>query len=658
MRRVVAFDTETHRIKPGMLTPRLVCLSWAEAGEAHLLDRVGALNWVRSMLADPDVLLVGANVFFDLGVLCAEDARLVRPVFEAVRDGRVRDVQLRQKMIDVARGERKFRATHGKLVASSVSLQTLADYWLGQKLEKENTPRADFYRFEGVPIEQWEDDAKTYALLDAITTLNVWVAQDKAVHARESVWNLRRIPVLHDETHQMRAAWALHLMSIWGLRCDKVYVDKLVDALRVERAAVVAELQKCGIMRDDGTKNMKLLQAKVEAAFVRAGRVAPRTPPSKSHPAGQVKTDQETCEATNDPDILIYAAGLENEKILSNWVKHMEAGALHPLCPRYDTLLETGRTSAKDPPIQTPAKKGGVRESFVPRAGHGYIFADYDTLELRTLAKECEELVGRSAMADALRRGEDLHLAMAAQMMGITYAEAKKRKGDGDVEVADKRQLCKIANFGFPGGMVPKTFQEYARGYGVMITEAMAQKLYDTWKRSWPEMERYFAIIKGMLGPSGEGTIVQSRSKRIRGYVKFCAACNTRFQGRAADGAKEALWRLAWECYLGDRTDGQPGPSPLFGVRPVLFMHDEVGAEVPLGPGASAAAERLGEVMVEAMSEWVEGIPVKAGPVIMRRWYKGAEAVRVDGQLVPVKPEHYTDDKGKEKVRWVADVKI
>jgi DNA polymerase-1 len=656
--RTVAFDTETHRIKPGMLAPRLVCLSWAdEAGACALLNREDGLAWFRAHISDPDVMLVGANVYFDLAVLAAEDAALVRPIFEAARDGRVRDAQLRQKMIDVARGERKFRYTRGKMSPAKVSLKALCAYWLGIELEKENTPRLDYYRFDGLPISAYPPDAHDYAIKDAVVTMKVWQSQDAAIHDSASPWKVRRLPVLHDETHQNRAAWALHLMSVWGLRCDAEYVDKLVDALRTERVAIEQALVAAGIMRSDGSKDMKKLQGKVDAWFRNAGQIAPRTDPSKKFPSGQVKTDKETLEMTSDPDLLILAAGLENEKILTNWVKHMEAGALHPLCPRYDSLLETGRTSAQDPPIQTPARKGGVRESFVPRAGWTYAFADYDTLELRTLAKECEELVGYSAMADALRRGEDLHLAMAAQMMGISYADALARKKNGDVDVAEKRQLCKIANFGFPGGMVPRTFREYARGYGVEISESMAQALHDTWKRSWPEMERYFTIIKGMIGPSGEGTIVQSKSLRIRGMVHFCAACNTRFQGRAADGAKEALWRLAWECYVGTRY-GAEDASPLAGCRPVLFMHDEVGMEIPPWTRAatSAAADRLGEVMVEAMGEWVQGIPVKAGPVIMKRWYKGAEALRVDGLLVPVKPENHTDEKGKEKVRWVADL--
>jgi hypothetical protein len=200
--------------------------------------------------------------------------------------------------------------------------------------------------------------------------------------------------------------------------------------------------------------------------------------------------------------------------------------------------------------------------------------------------------------------------------------------------------------------MVPRTFVEYAAGYGVKITLQLAEQLHTNWKRKWPEMERYFTIIKGMIGPAGTGTIVQSGSKRIRGDVGFCAAANSRFQGRAADGAKEALWRCAVEMYTGERTDGKPGVSPLWGSRTVVFMHDEIIAEVPI-EGAAEAAERLGEIMREAMQGWVPDVPIKCGPVMMKKWFKGAKAVRVDGKLVPSRPEKSPDGKS---TRWVEDV--
>jgi len=44
---------------------------------------------------------------------------------------------------------------------------------------------------------------------------------------------------------------------------------------------------------------------------------------------------------------------------------------------------------------------------------------------------------------------------------------------------------------------------------------------------------------------------------------------------------------------------------------------------------------------------------IKAGPVLMRRWHKGAKAVRVNGKLVPSKPVEIDG-----KVKWVHDTGV
>jgi hypothetical protein len=91
--------------------------------------------------------------------------------------------------------------------------------------------------------------------------------------------------------------------------------------------------------------------------------------------------------------------------------------------------------------------------------------------------------------------------------------------------------------------------------------------------------------------------------------------------------------------------------SPLYGSRPVFFLHDEIGLEVP-EHCAEQAARRLEKVMVLAMAEVIPDIPAQAEPVLGRRWYKGQEPVFVEGRLVPSKPVERSDGG----VDWVADV--
>ena len=185
----------------------------------------------------------------------------------------------------------------------------------------------------------------------------------------------------------------------------------------------------------------------------------------------------------------------------------------------------------------------------------------------------------------------------------------------------------------------------------------MLKQIKDIWKSTFREMDPYFAWISSLV--EADGPITQLRSGRVRGGASFCAAANGFFQGLAADGAKEALWLVAKECYLaGAGPDGKD--SPLYGCRPVFFVHDEILCEVPERAWGrtrtSAAAERLAKVMVEAMTErWITDVPVNAVPTITRRLLKGAEQVRINGELVPCKPVKIVKD-GKKKTQWVADL--
>ncbi|QRK06212.1 hypothetical protein JQX13_39830 [Archangium violaceum] len=80
-----SFDTETHRKRPGLIAPPLVCGSIAtrEPGSERLLDKAQARHFFSNTIADPDVHIVGANLAFDLGVMAADNLRLIEPIREA-----------------------------------------------------------------------------------------------------------------------------------------------------------------------------------------------------------------------------------------------------------------------------------------------------------------------------------------------------------------------------------------------------------------------------------------------------------------------------------------------------------------------------------------------------------------------------------------------
>jgi len=117
---------------------------------------------------------------------------------------------------------------------------------------------------------------------------------------------------------------------------------------------------------------------------------------------------------------------------------------------------------------------------------------------------------------------------------------------------------------------------------------------------------------------------VVTATGRLRANATWCARHNTLFRGLAADGAKLALWRL-WRA----------------GYRIVNFIHDEVLIEVPEGDNLTAHAERIKQIMIDAMHQVIPNVRIDVEYAAMRRWYKAAEAVFDEhGRLVPWKPNN------------------
>ena len=240
-------------------------------------------------------------------------------------------------------------------------------------------------------------------------------------------------------------------------------------------------------------------------------------------------------------------------------------------------------------------------------------------------------------LADRIRRGEDVHIATGAVVMGVDYGVAFAAYHDGDhdlhAEAKRARQVAKAANFGFPGGLGAGAFVHFARGYGIDLTEGEAADLRAKWMSAIPEMNGYFNHIGQGTG-FGPTAVRQFVSGRIRGGVGFCDGCNTLFQGIVADGAKAAAYEVARAAYTHDGAEGRPS-SPLFGCRPWVFIHDEIIMEAPDDPDAlTAAADELSRLMVEALARYIPDVPITASPAAMARWHKDAEEVRdAEGRL-------------------------
>lgn len=623
--KTIAFDTETHLIKPGCVAPRLVCLTTYDGEEEDLLLREEALVWAREVLADPGVMLVGHNTRYDLGVLAAEDPLLLPLIFAAIEQGRIKDTQIRAQLLYLAEGRLTFDYLNKRPAKFSLAALVMSRFKVDLSGTKkgEDTWRLRYHELDGVPLEEWPAEAAAYAVDDAKWTYALYEAQTPP---GGSVTN---------EDEQMRAAWGLHLITLWGIRTDPDQVAKLEAELRPRVEKLQNMLKEAGLTRtkkvkgeDKTSKNMAAIRERVEAAYEKLGKPVPLTE------KGKTSTSRETLRVSGDPLLEELGSETNAEKLLTTYIPVLQAGTEVPINPSYALLKESGRTSSFRPNIQNVPRLGGIREAYVPREGHVFVACDYATLELCALAQVCIDLFDFSHMAEAINEGLDLHLAVAASLTYQSYESALQARKSGCEEIKEKRQLAKALNFGFPGGMGCAAFVHFAKAsYNVDIDEDMARDLKKDWLTAWPEMKTFFKYVGGLSLMGNDFPVEQLRSGRIRGATNYCAGCNTLFQGLAADGAKNAIWEVAKECYV-------EKDSPLFGCRPVAFIHDELLVEVPEDIKArTAAADRLAEVMVGAMKVFIPDVKISAEPAAMARWFKGAEEVRdKDGRLLCWEP--------------------
>ena len=617
---VLDIETNIHTGKPVVVT-----LLTPEDSVELLTVAENNFGILKDFLADPEVVFLGHNIAFDFAALQTHLPELRPLIWAAYEAGRISDTMIREKLIRCAEGTLDDHA-------NGFSLAALASKYLGESMEKgESSWQLRFCELEGLPAEQYPVGAIDYCKRDVRFPKEIRVKQTKA---DGSPVDDESFDFIVNEIPQCRAALALQLMTDGGVRTDPATVERLEKEWRqivLEGRTKAKKYFKTDETRvlfegacdhEVAPRNTALLQKDVKKFL---GRNTPLTD------KGAVRVDEDTLSRIDDPAIQALCAMAGTNKLLTSFLPVLKQGTVASyLRPSYDILKATGRTSCKHPNAQQLPRKGGVRDAFIPREGYTFIECDYSGIEMVTLAQVLLNLFGESKLADALNSGKDIHLVTSASILRRSYEDLVANKRDPVVK--NTRQMSKAANFGFPGGSGAETFLEYAWvSYGVKLSLEEAKRLKQSWLNAYPEMRRYFAYIseKTALGPF---QLEQHYSRRLRGGCGYCDGANSYFQGLAADGAKLALWRLAYEQY-------NVPESPLYGCIGGMFIHDEVILEAPVAR-AAAAAKRLGEVMVESMRVFTPDVLVKAEPLIMNRLYKDAEPVyNSAGELVPWEPK-------------------
>jgi DNA polymerase-1 len=224
----------------------------------------------------------------------------------------------------------------------------------------------------------------------------------------------------------------------------------------------------------------------------------------------------------------------------------------------------TGRLSSTNPnlqniPVRTPLGRE-IRRAFIAAEGFRLLSADYSQVELRILAHLSRE----PALVDAFRRGEDVHRATAAEVLGKRPEELTK----------DERDRAKAVNFGIIYGI-----SSFGLSEQLGIERDEAQAYIDTYLGRYPRVgefiertirdarnQGYAETLFGRRRPIPE---LRASNWNVRSLGERLAV-NSCIQGSAADIIKVAM--IA--CHRRLRDEGRR-------ARLILQIHDELLFEVP-----------------------------------------------------------------------------
>jgi DNA polymerase-1 len=527
--RFVAVDTETE-VRPFTETPEIVTCQACDGQNVYYvpLDKIDDLFKC-------DSVFIFHNAPFDIDVICKhmEDCNYFH---QLILEDRIRDTQLLYKLVHLAEiGFIPFKS----------SLAFLSEKFLNEVLEKDEK-RENFAQFKGVSIADIPTEYLDYGARDAIATYHIYHSLHNRAKSSGSSTLL---------SHQIQLVGALALNRIYkrGIGFDLKNAQAKLEELSGEMRYHAAQLLNYGWER--GRKGSKEKYEYIIKTY--CGLNLPKTE------SGDISSKREDLEPYKyHPFVYSYLKFHELEK-LTTFIRDIESDRIHP---RYNPILNTGRTSCSNPNFQQLPREGGIRELFVAKPGHTFIITDYSAIELATLAQITYKRYGFSKMRDMINDGIDLHKYYASVMHECDLDEVTKQW----------RQEAKAANFGFPGGLGIETFIEFSKGYGLELTPSVAQEMKNVWFTAFPEMEHYMNEVE-------KDEAVFTMSGRKRANASFCARKNTPFQGAAADGAKLALYELE-----------------RMGIDVVGFVHDEIISEVPLG-SEHAFKQMQEETMIEQM---------------------------------------------------------
>jgi DNA polymerase-1 len=267
------------------------------------------------------------------------------------------------------------------------------------------------------------------------------------------------------------------------------------------------------------------------------------------------------------PIVEVIEEWREYSKLLNTYLGPLPAligedGRLHTTFNQ--TVASTGRLSTTNPnlqaiPIRTELGRE-IRSAFVAEPGCKLLSADYSQIELRILA----HVSGEPKLREAFARGDDIHRATAAEVLGKDPATL----------TPGERSIAKMINFGIIYGI-----SAFGLSENLEIPREQAQEYIDAYLARFPRVQDFIqrtieqatldGYVTSLLGRRRPVPEIRASNRQTRSLGERLAV-NFVMQGSNADIIKVAMIGIHRRL----RTEGRA-------ARLVLQVHDELLLEVP-----------------------------------------------------------------------------
>ncbi|MFN8186273.1 MAG: DNA polymerase I [Gaiellales bacterium] len=394
------------------------------------------------------------------------------------------------------------------------------------------------------------------------------------LHARLDALELRR---LYDEV-ELPLSLVLRAMEDVGVRIDTYRMGEITARLTDqvdELEARAYELAGEEFVLGSAQQVARILFEKLGLAPGRKGKTG-------------YSTDSRVLRGLRDahPIVPVIEEWREYTKLVNTYLGPLpgliseQDGRLHTTFNQ--TVAATGRLSTSNPnlqsiPIRTELGRS-IRSAFVAEPEWKLLSADYSQVELRILA----HVSGEPKLREAFLRGDDIHAATAAEVLGKDPAALTK----------DERNRAKAVNFGIIYGI-----SAFGLSDQLEIPRDEAQAYIDTYLARFPYVQDFIARtveqaerdgeVRTLLGRRRPIPELRAQNRQTRSLGERLAV-NTVMQGTAADVIKVAMVAIHRRL----REEGRAS-------RLVLQVHDELLLEVPENE-VTAAKEIVREEMCGA----------------------------------------------------------